>query len=105
MQQRQILFGTSVFQQGFVPHFVLSWQARVKDLEDQCRSQTEQFSLLSQELQQFRLQTGKIDLLTSTLVTSELPLALCSSTPQPRWEKGNCWTVPERALTNGLMFM
>ncbi|NXK41449.1 RIMB1 protein, partial [Piprites chloris] len=63
-------------------------QARVKDLEDQCRSQTEQFSLLSQELQQFRLQTGKIDLLTSTLVTSELPLALCSSTPQPLWEKG-----------------
>uniref|UniRef100_A0A8D2QBD2 RIMS-binding protein 2 n=1 Tax=Zonotrichia albicollis TaxID=44394 RepID=A0A8D2QBD2_ZONAL len=62
-------------------------QARVKDLEDQCRSQTEQFSLLSQELQQFRLQTGKIDLLTSTLVTSEQPLALCSSTPQPRWEK------------------
>ncbi|KAL2297197.1 hypothetical protein Nmel_016493, partial [Mimus melanotis] len=62
-------------------------EARVKDLEDQCRSQTEQFSLLSQELQQFRLQTGKIDLLTSTLVTSELPLALCSSTPQPHWEK------------------
>ncbi|NXR66239.1 RIMB1 protein, partial [Rhadina sibilatrix] len=62
-------------------------QARVKDLEDQCRSQTEQFSLLSQELQQFRLQTGKIDLLTSTLVTSELPLALCSSAPQPCWEK------------------
>uniref|UniRef100_A0A8C2SVN4 TSPO associated protein 1 n=1 Tax=Coturnix japonica TaxID=93934 RepID=A0A8C2SVN4_COTJA len=66
-------------------------EARVKDLEDQCRSQTEQFSLLSQELKQFRLQTGKIDLLTSTLVTSELPLALCSSTPQPHWEKGNCW--------------
>ncbi|NWW58341.1 RIMB1 protein, partial [Ifrita kowaldi] len=77
--------------EGCVPHLVLSWQARVKDLEDQCRSQTEQFSLLSQELQQFRLQTGKIDLLTSTLVTSELPLALCSSAPQPRWEKGNCW--------------
>ncbi|XP_042635832.1 peripheral-type benzodiazepine receptor-associated protein 1 isoform X1 [Catharus ustulatus] len=67
-------------------------QARVKDLEDQCRSQTEQFSLLSQELQQFRLQTGKIDLLTSTLVTSELPLALCSSAPQPHWEKES--TVP-----------
>ncbi|XP_037231094.1 peripheral-type benzodiazepine receptor-associated protein 1 isoform X8 [Falco rusticolus] len=67
-------------------------QARVKDLEDQCRSQTEQFSLLSQELKEFRLQTGKIDLLTSTLVTSELPLALCSSTPQPHWEKES--TVP-----------
>uniref|UniRef100_A0A8C3UTC2 RIMS-binding protein 2 n=1 Tax=Catharus ustulatus TaxID=91951 RepID=A0A8C3UTC2_CATUS len=75
--------------EGFIPHLVLSWQARVKDLEDQCRSQTEQFSLLSQELQQFRLQTGKIDLLTSTLVTSELPLALCSSAPQPHWEKEN----------------
>ncbi|KAM9370592.1 peripheral-type benzodiazepine receptor-associated protein 1 [Phaethornis superciliosus] len=62
-------------------------QARVKDLEEQCRSQTQQFSLLSQELKQFRLQTGKIDLLTSTLVTSELPLALCSSTPQAHGEK------------------
>ncbi|KAM6049342.1 peripheral-type benzodiazepine receptor-associated protein 1 isoform 8-T8 [Chlamydotis macqueenii] len=67
-------------------------EARVKDLEDQCRSQTEQFSLLSQELKQFRLQTGKIDLLTSTLVTSELPLALCSSAPQLHWEKES--TVP-----------
>ncbi|XP_076211114.1 peripheral-type benzodiazepine receptor-associated protein 1 isoform X4 [Aptenodytes patagonicus] len=67
-------------------------EARVKDLEDQCRSQTEQFSLLSQELKQFRLQTGKIELLTSTLVTSELPLALCSSIPQPHWEKES--TVP-----------
>ncbi|XP_032859614.2 peripheral-type benzodiazepine receptor-associated protein 1 isoform X3 [Tyto alba] len=67
-------------------------EARVKDLEDQCRSQTEQFSLLSQELKQFRLQTGKIDLLTSTLVTSELPLALCSSTPQAHQEKES--TVP-----------
>ncbi|NWR79336.1 RIMB1 protein, partial [Centropus unirufus] len=73
--------------EGLCLNLCLSSQARVKDLEDQCRSQTEQFSLLSQELQQFRLQTGKIDLLTSTLVTSELPLALCSSTPQPRWEK------------------
>ncbi|XP_061231716.1 peripheral-type benzodiazepine receptor-associated protein 1 isoform X6 [Neopsephotus bourkii] len=67
-------------------------QARVKDLEEQCRSQTEQFSLLSQELKQFRLQTGKIDLLTSTLVTSEIPLAPCSSTPQPHFEKES--TVP-----------
>uniref|UniRef100_A0A7M4EKN6 TSPO associated protein 1 n=1 Tax=Crocodylus porosus TaxID=8502 RepID=A0A7M4EKN6_CROPO len=59
-------------------------RARVRDLEDQCRSQTEQFSLLSQELKHFRLQTGKIDLLTSTLVTCDLPLAPCSSTPQPQ---------------------
>ncbi|NXQ41360.1 RIMB1 protein, partial [Catharus fuscescens] len=72
-------------------------QARVKDLEDQCRSQTEQFSLLSQELQQFRLQTGKIDLLTSTLVTSELPLALCSSAPQPHWEKAVPGLLPHQS--------
>ncbi|NXA78448.1 RIMB1 protein, partial [Thryothorus ludovicianus] len=72
-------------------------QARVKDLEDQCRSQTEQFSLLSQELQQFRLQTGKIDLLTTTLVTSELPLALCSSAPQPRWEKAVPGLLPHQS--------
>ncbi|NXL04839.1 RIMB1 protein, partial [Mesembrinibis cayennensis] len=82
---------TGGFDVGLCLILCLSCQARVKDLEDQCRSQTEQFSLLSQELKQFRLQTGKIDLLTSTLVTSELPLALCSSTPQPHWEKGNCW--------------
>ncbi|XP_062448337.1 peripheral-type benzodiazepine receptor-associated protein 1 isoform X5 [Rhea pennata] len=73
-------------------------EARVKDLEDQCRSQTEQFSLLSEELKQFRLQTGKIDLLTSTLVTSEPPLTLCSSTPQLRWEKGS--TVVPALLTH-----
>ncbi|KAM8797335.1 peripheral-type benzodiazepine receptor-associated protein 1 [Eudromia elegans] len=73
-------------------------QARVKDLEEQCRSQTEQFSLLSEELKQFRLQTGKIDLLTSTLVTSEPPLTLCSSTPQPRWEKDS--TVVPVLLTH-----
>jgi len=91
MQQRPVLFGASLVDTGLCLILCLSCQARVKDLEDQCRSQTEQFSLLSQELKQFRLQTGKIDLLTSTLVTSELPLALCSSTPQPPWEKGNCW--------------
>ncbi|KAM4047494.1 peripheral-type benzodiazepine receptor-associated protein 1 isoform 2-T2 [Anomaloglossus baeobatrachus] len=56
-------------------------QSKVKLLEDKCRSQTEQFSLLSQELERFRLQTGNIDLLTSTLVTSELPPPQCCSTP------------------------
>ncbi|KAM9320283.1 peripheral-type benzodiazepine receptor-associated protein 1 [Gastrophryne carolinensis] len=56
-------------------------QAKVKVLEDKCRSQTEQFSLLSQELEKFRLQTGNIDLLASTLVNSELPPPQCCSTP------------------------
>ncbi|NXE96677.1 RIMB1 protein, partial [Menura novaehollandiae] len=95
------LLEPSCFSRGLCLTLCLSCQARVKDLEDQCRSQTEQFGLLSQELQQFRLQTGKIDLLTSTLVTSELPLALCSSTPQPRWEKGNCWVDELESLQRG----
>ncbi|KAM5179828.1 RIMS-binding protein 2-like isoform 2-T2 [Mantella aurantiaca] len=56
-------------------------QSKVKVLEEKCRSQTEQFSLLSQELEKFRLQTGNIDLLTSTLVNSELPPPQCCSTP------------------------
>uniref|UniRef100_A0A8C8VFQ2 TSPO associated protein 1 n=1 Tax=Pelusios castaneus TaxID=367368 RepID=A0A8C8VFQ2_9SAUR len=67
-------------------------QARVRELEDQCRSHIEQFSLLSQELGRFQLQRGRTDPLTSTLVTSDLPLVpCCSSPPPPRggWEKGN----------------
>ncbi|XP_053311844.1 peripheral-type benzodiazepine receptor-associated protein 1 [Spea bombifrons] len=64
-------------------------QAKVKLLEEKCRSQTEQFSLLSQELERFRLQTGNIDLLTSTLVTHELPPPQCCSTPElPQDERG-----------------
>ncbi|KAE8622459.1 hypothetical protein XENTR_v10005249 [Xenopus tropicalis] len=56
-------------------------EAKVKNLEEKCRSQTEQFSLLSQELERFRLQTGDIGLLTSTLVTTDLPPPQCCSTP------------------------
>uniref|UniRef100_A0A8C8RE92 TSPO associated protein 1 n=1 Tax=Pelusios castaneus TaxID=367368 RepID=A0A8C8RE92_9SAUR len=65
-------------------------EARVRELEDQCRSHIEQFSLLSQELGRFQLQRGRTDPLTSTLVTSDLPLVpCCSSPPPPRggWEK------------------
>nr|XP_032625800.1 peripheral-type benzodiazepine receptor-associated protein 1 isoform X4 [Chelonoidis abingdonii] len=65
-------------------------QAQVRDLEDQCRSHIEQFSLLSQELKRFQLQTGKTGPLTSTLVTSELPLMPCCSIPRSQcrqWEK------------------
>ncbi|XP_069082966.1 peripheral-type benzodiazepine receptor-associated protein 1 [Pleurodeles waltl] len=57
-------------------------QARVKDLEEKCLSQTKQFSLLSQELERFRLNNGKIDLLPSKVVTSELPTPPCCSSPK-----------------------
>lgn len=67
----------------------LSWvlaQVRVRELEEQCRSQTERFSLLAQELQAFRLHPGPLDLLTSALGYSTLgdrPPPPCCSTPQP----------------------
>ncbi|XP_042564494.1 peripheral-type benzodiazepine receptor-associated protein 1 isoform X2 [Clupea harengus] len=44
-------------------------QSKVRDLEDKCRSQSEQFGLLSQELEKFRLQASKIDLDSSDLLS------------------------------------
>ncbi|XP_064127363.1 peripheral-type benzodiazepine receptor-associated protein 1 isoform X1 [Loxodonta africana] len=62
-------------------------EARVRELEEQCRSQTERFSLLAQELQAFRLHPGPLDLLTSALGCSapgdRLPPPCCCSTCQP----------------------
>ncbi|KAF0873104.1 RIMB1 protein, partial [Crocuta crocuta] len=64
-----------------------SLEVRVRELEEQCRSQTERFSLLAQELQAFRLHPGPLDLLTSALGYSTLgdhpPPPCCCSTPQP----------------------
>ncbi|XP_072909690.1 RIMS-binding protein 2-like isoform X7 [Hemitrygon akajei] len=57
-------------------------EAKVRDLEEKCRSQSTQFSLLSQELEHFRLQAGNIDLLTSTLVNSDTSGLLSRSQPQ-----------------------
>ncbi|XP_026564239.1 peripheral-type benzodiazepine receptor-associated protein 1 [Pseudonaja textilis] len=64
-----------------------SMQARVRELENQCRSHTEQFNFLSQELSRFHLQTGKLGLpstssFCSSLVTSEIVFATCQSSPQ-----------------------
>ncbi|XP_037337714.2 RIMS-binding protein 2 isoform X8 [Pungitius pungitius] len=42
-----------------------SMQAKVRELEEKCRSQTEQFNLLSKELEKFRLQAGKFDILST----------------------------------------
>uniref|UniRef100_A0A096MB60 RIMS-binding protein 2 n=1 Tax=Poecilia formosa TaxID=48698 RepID=A0A096MB60_POEFO len=43
-------------------------QSKVRELEEKCRSQSEQFGLLSQELEKFRLQASKVDLASSTLL-------------------------------------
>ncbi|XP_054610160.1 peripheral-type benzodiazepine receptor-associated protein 1 isoform X5 [Dunckerocampus dactyliophorus] len=45
-------------------------QSKVRDLEEKCRSQTEQFGLLSQELENFRLQASKADLAGSGLLNN-----------------------------------
>ncbi|KAM6052664.1 RIMS-binding protein 2 isoform 3-T3 [Chlamydotis macqueenii] len=45
-------------------------EAKVRELEEKCRTQSEQFNLLSRELEKFRQQAGKIDLLTSNSVAS-----------------------------------
>uniref|UniRef100_A0A8C4XP10 RIMS-binding protein 2 n=1 Tax=Falco tinnunculus TaxID=100819 RepID=A0A8C4XP10_FALTI len=47
-----------------------SMQAKVRELEEKCRTQSEQFNLLSRELEKFRQQAGKIDLLSSNSVAS-----------------------------------
>ncbi|XP_054441518.1 peripheral-type benzodiazepine receptor-associated protein 1 [Pteronotus mesoamericanus] len=64
-----------------------SMQVRVRELEEQCRNQTERFSLLAQELQAFRLHPGPLDLLTSALGCGGLgdrpPPPCCCSISQP----------------------
>lgn len=46
-----------------------SAQAKVRELEERCRAQSEQFNMLSKELERFRVQAGKLDLLGSGHLT------------------------------------
>ncbi|XP_066492584.1 peripheral-type benzodiazepine receptor-associated protein 1 [Tiliqua scincoides] len=58
-------------------------EAHVQELEDQCRSHTEQFRFLEQELQWFRLQAGKRGPpLPSSLGTSEATVTPCQPSLQ-----------------------
>ncbi|XP_069476210.1 RIMS-binding protein 2 isoform X19 [Ambystoma mexicanum] len=45
-------------------------EAKVRELEEKCRMQSQQFNLLSKELEKFRQQTGTIDLLSGTSLSS-----------------------------------
>ncbi|XP_013767528.1 peripheral-type benzodiazepine receptor-associated protein 1 isoform X16 [Pundamilia nyererei] len=45
-------------------------QSKVRELEEKCRSQSEQFGLLSQELEKFRMQASKVDLASSSLLNN-----------------------------------
>ncbi|XP_059378500.1 RIMS-binding protein 2-like isoform X8 [Carassius carassius] len=63
-----------VFSSYFSSEFSLSspcdsLRAKVRELEEKCRSQSEQFNLLSKELEKFRLQAGKLDILSSGQLT------------------------------------
>nr|XP_023008563.1 peripheral-type benzodiazepine receptor-associated protein 1 isoform X1 [Maylandia zebra] len=44
--------------------------SKVRELEEKCRSQSEQFGLLSQELEKFRMQASKVDLASSSLLNN-----------------------------------
>nr|XP_023419371.1 RIMS-binding protein 2-like isoform X3 [Cavia porcellus] len=45
-------------------------KCRVRELEEKCRTQSEQFHLLSRDLEKFRQHAGKIDLLGGSVVAS-----------------------------------
>lgn len=62
------------FLMTLVPH---RYQAKVRELEEKCRSQSEQFNLLSKELEKFRLTAGKFDILSTE------PLTVCESPGSP----------------------
>uniref|UniRef100_A0A8D2L9V5 RIMS-binding protein 2 n=1 Tax=Varanus komodoensis TaxID=61221 RepID=A0A8D2L9V5_VARKO len=58
-------------------------KAKVRELEEKCRTQSEQFNLLSKELERFRQQAGKIDLLSSnSLASSDIPVSPSKSLSQ-----------------------
>ncbi|XP_036907761.1 RIMS-binding protein 2 [Sturnira hondurensis] len=60
-----------------------SMQCKVRELEDTCRAQSEQFSLLSRDLQRLRQHAGRTDLLGSGSVASlEVPLSPGKLFPQ-----------------------
>ncbi|KAM7034556.1 LOW QUALITY PROTEIN: RIMS-binding protein 2 [Acridotheres tristis] len=50
-------------------------EAKVRELEEKCRTQGEQFNLLSRELERFRQQAGKIELLSTPLAPPGKALA------------------------------
>ncbi|XP_067328198.1 peripheral-type benzodiazepine receptor-associated protein 1 isoform X3 [Anolis sagrei] len=82
-------------------------QARVQELENQCRNHTEQFNFLCQELKRFRFQTGKIghpphaSSPSTTMVMSEVTLASCSPSPSPTQHPDHGVKEKDRVLLSG----
>uniref|UniRef100_A0A8C5B0F4 SH3 domain-containing protein n=1 Tax=Gadus morhua TaxID=8049 RepID=A0A8C5B0F4_GADMO len=61
----------------------------VRDLEEKCRSQSEQFGMLSHELDQFRVQTSKVDLASTSLLSSPNLSVLTNGVVGLPMERGN----------------
>ncbi|XP_078410798.1 RIMS-binding protein 2 [Cetorhinus maximus] len=61
---------------------VLLLEAKVRELEEKCRNQSEQFNLLSRELERFRQTAGKIDLLSCPASVRESPASPSKSQSQ-----------------------
>ncbi|KAL6049714.1 hypothetical protein STEG23_021227 [Scotinomys teguina] len=62
-------------------------ESKVRELEEKCRVQSEQFNLLSRDLEKFRQHTGSIDLLGSGSVAL-LDVPLAPGKPFPQYMNG-----------------
>uniref|UniRef100_A0A8C4Y2W8 Peripheral-type benzodiazepine receptor-associated protein 1 n=1 Tax=Gopherus evgoodei TaxID=1825980 RepID=A0A8C4Y2W8_9SAUR len=100
--QELLLFrALSQFRPVFVPHFaLLPCQAQVRDLEDQCRSHIEQFSLLSQELKRFQtapllpISLDRPPLLQGTTQSRGKLAMMRHCSPSP-WHRSPCHCSPQ----------
>ncbi|XP_067262703.1 RIMS-binding protein 2 isoform X1 [Chanodichthys erythropterus] len=68
--------------------------AKVRELEEKCRSQSEQFGMLSQELDKFRVQASKIDLSGPSLTQLTNGVGLPGETgTNASWEDIAFWSL------------
>ncbi|XP_032024162.1 RIMS-binding protein 2 isoform X4 [Hylobates moloch] len=62
-------------------------ESKVRELEEKCRTQSEQFNLLSRDLEKFRQHAGKIDLLGGSAV-APLDVSTAPGKPFPQFVNG-----------------
>lgn len=72
-------------------------QNKVRELEERCRAQSEQFCLLSRDLEQFRQQAGRVDLLASSPTPPGTPFLPFMNGLATSRGAGRCWWQQARA--------
>lgn len=72
-------------------------QNKVRELEERCRAQSEQFCLLSRDLEQFRQQAGRVDLLASSPTPPSTPFLPFMNGLATSRGAGRCWWQQARA--------